>query len=769
MIRYLCRTEPYSIPGLPDWKARFLHARGVHTAKEAEKYLHPDESQFYDPFLMRDMDKAVAILRRAAEEKKRVVIYGDYDVDGTCAAALLSETLKAMGIRCIVYIPDRHSEGYGLNLDAVSALASQADVLVSVDCGITSVNEVRLARDRGMEVIVTDHHTLPDILPEADAVLSPLRPGYPDPYLCGAGVAWKLSTALKGPKFAQKQLDLAGLATLADMVPLQNENRVIAALGLDVLSRTARPGLRALKVVAGIKEDAKITSEQAVFQLAPRLNASGRLKTAKDALALLTADRPDEAEKLAGELDALNTLRRDEEKKVLDAAREQVETSGVHNRRSIVAAGEGWNSGVVGLAAGRLAEKYGYPAVVLAVNEGVCTGSARSAGNINIYLALKQCEDLFIRFGGHPKAAGLSIEQKNVEAFRARFDLAVRGQAGENDLVPEAEYDAEIRLSDVTPEIVSEAAALAPYGVGNPAPVFLLKDIEAVESRAVGADKKHLKLTLGQAGERRGGIAFGMGEMDGALWPLMDVLFVPQLNEYMGRVSAECMVKQIKAGGAAFEMADAAEEAAFVKALAACAALPGDIDARAVNDMPSCGPRGTLVLCRTLETAESMRRRFPEWDAATGRTKDRRGFSTVLYMGDLDNPGAPFDTVYLADGLIAPGEAELAKRGCPGARVYFAPVSAALKRLAGKTAPDENELRQIYVCIRRGVPLARSGVAEAKIPAAVQILKELDLIAVRAGGEPLPVLPVRKCSPAESPTFRAIQLAKEGQNGTFPI
>ena len=318
--RFVLRSQSAQVPGYPDWLGRLLRARGVRTPEEAQAFLNPSIDQLHDPLLLRGMGEAVALIRQLGARKARAVVYGDYDVDGLCAAVIMEEALKAAGLRTTAYIPDRHSEGYGLNREAVEKLAGQAELLVSVDCGITAEEEAALARRLGLRVIVTDHHQPPAQLPQADAVINPLLGSYPFPSLCGAGTAWKLSCALEGMHFAERQLDLAAIATIADMVPLLGENRVIAALGLSALQHTRREGLKALIAATGLEPLQPISSDRVGFGLAPRLNAGGRLTTVQAALQLLRSASQQEAQALAGELSELNRERQAQQAQVTEEA-----------------------------------------------------------------------------------------------------------------------------------------------------------------------------------------------------------------------------------------------------------------------------------------------------------------------------------------------------------------------------------------------------------------------------------------------------------------
>lgn len=763
------RTTPQKMPGYSDAVATLLHARGITTPEAARAFLHPDASMLHDPNLFFNMREAVALVAEAGRRHERVVIYGDYDVDGTCASAILKETLEKMGIRTMVYIPSRHDEGYGLNMEAISQLALVCDLLISVDCGITSVKEVAHAKSLGMKVIITDHHTLPDALPQADAVLSPLLGDYPSPMLCGAAVAWKFSMALMGRDFAMKQLDLAALATIADLVPLLDENRVIAALGLDVMTRSTRPGIVALKEVAGLKAGLPVTGEQVGFQLAPRLNASGRLTTAEDALRLLTASDLAEARMLAQTLNQLNERRKQEEQAVLQEAFAQIETMPLHRLSTLVIRGEGWNHGVIGLAAGRIAEKYACPTVVLTEHEGMCVGSGRAGGDTDLYQALKSCQTLFERFGGHKKAAGLTMRAANVEAFRQAFDEAVKHQLPEEARLPQALYDLELPLADLTVDLIREVEQLKPFGMGNPAPVFLSREVSLSEQRAVGQEGKHLKCTFLQNGTLRGGIAFSMGERCGRLPPALDVIFAPQINDFQGKQSPECLVKYLLSGRQAFLRDDDVEQTHLLHALHG--ALRQHVEGvRVTSDVPAVLPvKGTLVYCHSAQTAQGWRQKYPQLFVYQGEWPDARCYSAIVQGCALHTMDRHYERVILADGLLCPGELASLAADEKQVEVVALPVSSAVRRLAAGLCPTVEDLRQVYVTVRNGADVHALPMAGQRAQACIFILLELQLLSIDEAGRPSVVLPMRKCEPTASRLYRTLLEMKEGSDGTFSI
>ena len=544
--RYTGPVEP--LPGLPPWECELLWARGINTPDKADKFLHPSLDDLHDPLLLRDMDKALSLIREAADQGKRIMVYGDYDVDGVCAVTIMLETLKQMGAVVGFRIPSRHEEGYGLHEQAVRETAEkQVGLLITVDCGISNVKEVRLARELGMQVIVTDHHELPEELPPADAVLNPLREGYPFQRLCGAGVALKICQALvrQGmlpPGSMENKLEIAALATVADIVPLVDENRVIVREGMLRMVRTPRPGLRALLANAGIT--GSVRSDDIGFRLGPRLNAAGRLGNASQGVALLTTGNPEKAKEIADVLEESNRSRQEMERQILREAEALLPSQADLPRdRALVLEGGEWNPGLIGLAAGKLCEKYYLPTIVLSRKGDEAVGSCRSIPGVNIFRMLTACGDLLVRFGGHEQAAGLTIAAENIPAFRKRLNEVIREECGEECFHRVMEYDSRLTLDQVTLELIDQLEALEPTGCGNPAPVFLCRNASLQEARRVGKDGSHLKLTLLEEGTLRGGIGFGLGEKADRFPDRADVLFRPTRNEYNGRVSPQLQVQ----------------------------------------------------------------------------------------------------------------------------------------------------------------------------------------------------------------------------------
>lgn len=758
MQLFVERSQPYQIPGYPDWLSSLLHARGLHTKEQAAKFLAPSLDQLHPPTALPGMAKAVDMIKALSKKKARAVVYGDYDVDGLCASVIAKEALKAVGLKAIIYIPDRHSEGYGLHGAAVRELAGQAELLLTVDCGITAVEEVALAKELGMQVIITDHHQPPDILPPADALVNPMLGGYPFPSLCGAGLAWKLSWALMGADFAIKQLDLAALATIADLVPLLQENRVIAALGLERLQHTHRLGLQALMASMGLEPGQAVSSERVGFGLAPRLNAGGRLTTAQAALQLLETTRQEEAQQLAGELNLLNQQRQAQQAEVTQQAEAMLADIDLLHSHSIVVWGEGWGTGVVGLAAGRLAEKYGFPSVVLSCQDGVCQGSARSAAGVDLYAALLSCADLFERFGGHKAAAGLSLRAEQLPLFKQRFEMAVRGQLDGRTLLKEVGYDAELSLDQVTVQAVQQLELLRPFGMDNPAPAFLLKNVEARGARRVGQSGQHLKLSLAKGSDLRDAIGFGFGEQHQALPPSLDAVVQLSLNSFQGRVTAQCQLNALRAGEQAFSLAPQDELTGLLQDMAAAVSNDKVADQPALPMGEVSGYRGSLLVCRSWQTAEAMHQRYPHFATAVGSIQDRRGANCILYRTPLAEVTNRFEALYFCDGPAFPGEGAYAASLFPGVQQYMAAATPQLKDMQRELWLSLDQLREAYVQLRDQGRLSQ-GWPRARQQAALMVLQELALI--RLEGSQVRMLPSRKCDPMDSPLFRLINGGRE--------
>ena len=780
MLRFAQRrTENVSLlpAGYPGWFASLLAIRGIDTKEKAEAFLHPGIHQLHDPFLMQDMDKAVGLLKDAIRLKTPIVIYGDYDVDGVSSTSMMVLALRSLGGIVDYYIPSRHEEGYGLNEQAMRKLCEKYRMMMTVDCGITAAGEVTLAKNLGMQVIITDHHQLGPQLPLADAVLNPLMGEYPFRRLCGAGVALKVLQALGGLSLAEEYMDLAALATIADLVPLQGENRTIAAVGLDKMANTKRLGLKALMEAAGIlsKEKKGVTAGQVAFGLAPRLNAGGRLKSAALGVELLLTEDSEKAGELALILNDENAKRQGLEAEILAKALAQVEAeTDFYEDRVLFAYGEGFNHGVIGLAASRLTERYHYPSIVFAITGEECVGSARSIPGVNIHEMISTCRDLFLRFGGHEQAAGLTMRTEHLKELKQRLSQAVWEKCDPAIYIPVKEYDLAVKLSKVTDEMARQLMQLQPTGFSNPDPVFLLANAQVQDMRPIGREGAHLKCTLFEDGALRSAIGFGLGKTAADMPKLTDILFAPELNEWNGSVTVQCNIKAIRQAAGAYFPADedSAAEAVLQEIWALTpnnnkihpALQPAD-DALLQDALQ--GVQGTVILCRTKETAEHLAKKYGEMLYSTEHLSDRRGFHTLFYPARLSELTTAFRTVILADGELLPGETALISQKCPKARILAYPKTAALKALISLLALTDETLRTLYKTVK-SMPYttliqlsAEAQLSVVQVKAGLFILSELSLLEFSEAPFMITMLPSKKCSLSDSrllTTLRALTL-----------
>ena len=538
---------PYLVSGV-------LASRGVNCPEQATEYLTQETTLAHSPFLMKDMDKAAARIDRALADGERIAIFGDYDVDGITATCIMVDYLKSRGADVVHYIPRRIEDGYGLSCEAIEGLRKGgATLLVTVDCGITGVEEVAYARSIGMDVVVTDHHGCKETLPVAAAVVDPRRTDceYPFKHLAGCGVALKLVLALGGPDREEalfsRYCTLAAIGTVADVMQMTGENRTIVSRGLASLDRSDFIGLHALLKEAGLS-GREISSVQIGFVLAPRINAAGRMGAADMAADLLLCQDPAKAEELAKALCALNRERQSVEQTIYSQAEAMIEALPEDQRRALVLASETWHQGVVGIVASRLSEKYSRPSFMIHLNGGVGKGSCRSWGGFNLFAALESCSDLLLGFGGHELAAGFTIDEANIPAFRARMNQYAAeywvGKTPESAL----EVDVEIRQPGrVTLQEVEALTALEPYGSGNARPLFCLMGATLLRTQNVGQNR-HLKLRLGKGNAQFDGIFFsttaaacGCAEGD-----RVDAAFYLQVNEFRGSRTMQLQMVDIR-------------------------------------------------------------------------------------------------------------------------------------------------------------------------------------------------------------------------------
>lgn len=534
-----------------------LAGRGIVTTEECRAFLAPSLADMHDPVQLKGVDAAVKRLLAARERHEKVCIYGDYDVDGITGTALLVSFLREVGFDCCYFIPNRFEDGYGLGLDALERIVAMgAALIVSVDCGITAVDEANYCRQQGVDLIIVDHHAPGALIPDAVAVINPLQHGccYPFKALAGVGVAFNLLVALRaelrnngafasaGMPDLRQWLDLVALGTIADVVPLTGQNRIYVFHGLKQLSNSTKSGICSLKQVAGIGES--VSCGQVGFRLAPRLNAAGRMESAVPGVELLLGKSLAESQRIAVELDEANAERQSVERRIFDEAVAMVEQAGDYPaRRCIVLASPGWHQGVVGIVASRLVERYHRPTLLIALSgDGSGKGSGRSIPGFHLLDALRECSGHLERFGGHKYAAGVSLRESNLSDFTRAFEAEVRRLLGDDDLVPSLVIDAAARPEEITVDFVRELERLAPFGAGNPEPVLMLRDMAVVGRRVVGGG--HLKLSLASKGMIFEAIAFRMADF--VVNGPVDVAFYPEINEWNGSSRLQLRVKDLR-------------------------------------------------------------------------------------------------------------------------------------------------------------------------------------------------------------------------------
>ena len=540
--------------GYPQLVSQVLAARGISTAEEAAAFLERGRDLTCSPFLMKDMDRAVECISRAISQGRRMAVFGDYDVDGITATVILVDYLKSRGVDVLHYIPRRIEDGYGLGQDAIRSLHEQGvELLITVDCGITGVEEVDFAASLGMDVVITDHHECKDTLPRAVAVVDPHRPDctYPFPYLAGCGVALKLVLALGGESREEalfsRYCTLAAIGTIADVMPMSGENRIIVSRGLECITQSDFIGLHALLQEAGLMDKA-ITSVQVGFVLAPRINAAGRMGAADKAAALLLCQDPAEAARLARELCALNRERQAVEQTIYAQAVEQIDHLPPQERSALVLASDTWHQGVVGIVASRLSEKYACPSFMIHLSGTVGKGSCRSWGGFNLFAALESCSDLLLGFGGHELAAGFTIEEKNIPAFRQRMNQYASRFRGGKAPVSCLQVDVPIgQAGRVTLAEVEALDALEPYGAGNARPVFCLRGATLDRLQNVGQNR-HLKLRLTKGSAQFDGIFFSAVAQTCGVAPgdRVDAAFYLQINEFRSSRTVQMQMVDIR-------------------------------------------------------------------------------------------------------------------------------------------------------------------------------------------------------------------------------
>lgn len=544
--------------GISPVLANLLLNRGYRQPQEIREFLNPSLEQLSSPFEMLNMGAAVERILQAVADKEKIVVYGDYDVDGICASVTLYQGLQQLQADVDYYVPDRMEEGYGVNTPALRAIFENgAKLLVTVDCGISSWQEVAAAKSWGMDVIVTDHHQLPEVLPDCIIVNPVLSQSEQDKwrYLCGTGVAFKVVQGLfaryyQEDGFSKRMLpflDLAALATVADIVPLKADNRVLVKFGLEQMALGQRPGLAALWKVAQNNGQVTPTTTAVGFGLAPRLNACGRIGDVRLGLQLLTTQDEQEAALIAEKLDGENRQRQNIERAIYEEALEKVQAQGLNQQDGLIVVGENWHPGVIGIVASRLVERFYTPTIVLTLNNGLYKGSGRSIEGFHLQQALSQCSELLVNYGGHSQAAGLGLRPEDLPAFRKRFAQVVAANTTSDSFIPNLLIDSEIEMQELNGEIYKEICKIQPTGTMNPTPVFVCRGQKTLESRTVGSSGDHLRIKL-RAGQ---GDIYGIGFKKAELEPLMregsvDIAFSLDKNTFNGKTSLQMLIKDVK-------------------------------------------------------------------------------------------------------------------------------------------------------------------------------------------------------------------------------
>lgn len=536
--------------------ATLLVQRGIETFEQAKTFFRPTLADLHNPYLMKDMDRAVARIEKAIANNENILVFGDYDVDGTTAVSLVSSYLRSFYPNVATYIPDRYAEGYGISYMGIDyAEDNDISLIIALDCGIKSIDHVNYAKAKNIDFIICDHHRPGDVLPDAVAVLDPKREdcSYPYDELCGCGVGFKLVQALAENRNQTiedlvEYLDLVATAIAADIVPINGENRVLAKFGLEVINSNPRPGIKAL--IQNVKKKV-LTITDVVFIVAPRINAAGRIKHGNEAVALLTEYDLDQAEQFASEIEQHNSDRKELDKQITKEALLQIEENNEQTRFSTVVYQENWHKGVIGIVASRLVENYYRPTIVFTKSSEKLAASARSVKDFDIYNALEACAEHLEQFGGHMYAAGMTLLEENYENFKKAFEKVVQETIHPDLLTPEISYDAEIELSEINPKLMRLLKQFEPFGPENMTPLFLAKGLtDSGYAKTLGSDNEHLKAFVKQGNsESFGAIGFGLGNKLDCVTNKnkFDAIFSLEENEWKDTVTLQLQLRDINA------------------------------------------------------------------------------------------------------------------------------------------------------------------------------------------------------------------------------
>ena len=720
-----------NVGGLSHLVLRLLRARGATAPEDIEAFIHPTLELLNDPMLFKDMDKATVRIEKAIAGGELICIFGDYDTDGICATAILARYLKSRGAKVGYHIPLRHEHGYGMSEDAVRLLADKGvNLIITVDNGIAASNEIKLCYRLGMDVIVTDHHRCQGDIPQCEAVICHSRPDntYPNTALCGAGVALKVVHALGGYDAMLPLIPLAGLATIADIVPLTGENRVLAKHTIDALnSGDCIVGLKALGSEARTCEcDTGYNSRKLSFGMIPRLNAAGRMKDAKPGVTLLLTNDEDEAKSIAETLSELNCLRKEEEQRIYDDAVARIESGDITDDRIIMMYSPEWNVGVIGIAASRICERYHRPTLLFTQTGDTLTGSARSIAGVDIFDALNANSRFFTRFGGHARAAGANMLVSDFEECRSSINDYIRQSVPDDTFIPKQRYELDVELSDMTVQLAEEIDRLAPFGEGNPMPVFYTGGVKLRSLKRVGSDGAHLKALVQKGAVTCDSVAYCKGHLFDSLLAAdrCRILFTPCANAWKGQKQLQLKIKAVCA-----ERID--DTNAYIDAI-------GDkfYDAfyknAVYNDTPSAVRRscvdrleclkrlilsdicGTLVLCFTQEGTHAFiedMTRIGAWDRAdifvSRLDKKPIAYNAAVFAPVLDEIDASYyKNILVYDTAFSLGALERLHSAAPKASVVTADMPAARYELEKVASVDRARMGVMFnamrSCIRCG-------------------------------------------------------------------
>ncbi|MBB3109935.1 single-stranded-DNA-specific exonuclease [Paenibacillus phyllosphaerae] len=750
---------------LPALVARLLVQRGIRSAEEAHLFLNAGEDRLHDPYLLKDMDKAVARIRKAVEHDERVRIYGDYDADGVSSTTLMTYLFRELGLKFDHYIPHRTIEGYGLNDRAID-MAHELGVtlIVTVDTGISAVEQIAYANSLGIDVVVTDHHEPPAILPQALALVNPKQEDCPYPFkgLAGVGVAFKLATAmLERPPI--EWTDIYALGTIADLMPLTDENRILVRYGLEQLKRTEKPGFRALADVAGI-DLTRVTSTNIAFGMAPRINAAGRLAHANQSVELLVADNDDSALASAHALDALNKERQQVVEAIVEEAKAQwadkclaAQEAGKPEPSVIVLAGEGWNAGVVGIVASKFIEWHYKPTLILGIDAqtGMCKGSARSIDGYDLHAALTECDALLDHYGGHQAAAGMSLHRDQLEAFETRLCELADQWLQPDDWIPKTTIDLACTIEEATIEVLEQLALLEPFGIGNSPPKLLLQQTDIADKRTMGKESKHLKLTLGGGKRLLDAVGFGLGHLAERLTEGAQAQLVGELamNEWNGQRKAQFMIHDLSV--AQLRLVDLRAEQSPMQAFRQLIESNKIDPAQALIVAASSAWREAGIEAAGDAASQLVIASYEDWQQANiegKRTLLLLGKPSLRELAGIIRSCVRLESVYALysqpKSTGRQGRAASGGTGMPG-REHFAQLYQTLRRVG----PLQDSERSQRLAVMLDWPVET-------VEFMVNVFIELELVEIRSDMLTLPVSPAKR-ELTESPAYRKRMHAAE--------